>query len=271
MLVGSDEPVTGAGIVPESKRLAGEGNVVGGTVGSRGERAGLQIVRTDFDPRLRAELGIEGDRVFICISDRFGLEALARLVEVRVKQAVAERDLVKAVLTGDKEIAVIGVRLPFRTERFDLDLIVGKFNGDVLLAVVCGDLIVALNGKIPGRGRYRSVPFQIGNSISVVIVVDSRLIIRLQIEHADRLGVDDLFIVIVEAVFVEGDTYAAAGNEHGMLERPASLRGRFRIIVNAVQRMHVTYALVQERIRLLRIVRGLQMAGQYVIVPAAGI
>ena len=126
-------------------------------------------------------------------------------------------------------------------------------------------MIVAHDRKIPGRCRHRSDVRKVRDLIGVAEII------RLQTEHTDRFGVHDSLIVVIQTVFVERKTYAAAGNEHGMFERPASLRGSFRIIVNAVARMHVTDDFVQERIGLLRIVRRLQMAGQYIIISTAGI
>ena len=56
-----------------------------------------------------------------------------------------------------------------------------------------------------------------------------------------------------------------------MLESPAPLGGLIRIIVNAVTRMNVADYMVHERIRLLGIVRFLQMTGKNVVVTSAGI
>ena len=242
MLVGGRESVTGAGAVPEQNGLALCRYLMRGALGGRSEGAGYDVVGADVDPFVRAELRVEHYRVVIAVGDLLRLEALGLFVEVRVKERVAEGHFVEAVFARDERTAqsrdgaAVGGR-----ENSDLYLIVGEGDGRVLLAVVCGVSVVPVNGEVPRRHGDAGIPFQVRYRVSVF------QIIRFEVEHADRLGVDDLSVVIVETVFVEAVyTHGAARHENGVLERPASLRGSVGVGVDAVKRMYVTVRLIQK-------------------------
>ena len=267
MLVGGRESVTGAGAVTEQNGLALCRYLMRGALGGRSEDAGYDVIGADVDPFVRAELRVEHYRVVFAVGDLLRLEALGLFVEVRVKERVAEGDLVEAVFARDKRTAQRSDRAAVGgRENPDLNLIVGEGDGRVLLAVVCGVSVVPVNGEVPRRHGDAGIPFKVRDRVSVF------QIIRFEVEHTDRLGVHDLSVVIVEAVFVEAvHTHGAARHEYGVFKRPASLRGSVGVGVDAVKRMYVTVRLIQKRISLLRIVRRFQMTGEYVVVAAVRI